>query len=282
MRIWFGFWLGCLLLVVVGDVVLKDPWQSWTPDPGPWCERPRTGNFLQEPANSYSDFAFLAVGLNMVRYGLRDYLHRKKHSERWSHQIQAQPWVSWGFGVANVVHFVGTFTNHACRCHFGHRLDAFGMYSVVWVMLAYELCVLLRLSINAPATQSPFLFVAVFGIGETFLWSHADVFYGRQCELRELCTMVMLIGTFFACALGHLRLISRLDRSPQVSYEMPHLQKAVACLAVGFVAHSLDKANILCWPDSPLQGHAIWHIATALALHFAYRFMRSESHVSDK
>ncbi len=43
-------------------------------DPGPWCEFERSENFLREPANAFSDLAFLAVGLYQIGCAIEDWI----------------------------------------------------------------------------------------------------------------------------------------------------------------------------------------------------------------
>lgn len=60
------------LIVLVGIILFGETvknrnfWAGWEYDPGPWCERERTNDFVREPANAYSDFSFLAAGLAMI------------------------------------------------------------------------------------------------------------------------------------------------------------------------------------------------------------------------
>ena len=43
-----------------------------------------------------------------------------------------EPIVSLTMAIANVVHFAGTFLNHASRCYLLHRLDVAGMFCIVF------------------------------------------------------------------------------------------------------------------------------------------------------
>lgn len=47
----------------------------------------------------------------------------------------------------------------------------------------------------------------------------------------------------------------------------PYLYAAVAVLVVGAIVFALSRTGgPLCDPESPIQGHALWHLMTALAL----------------
>ena len=56
-------------------------------------------------------------------------------------------------------------------------------------------------------------------------------------------------------------------------------------LIAAFVCSMLDQANVWCYPDSHLiQGHAVWHVITAVSFYFIYLFysqfdLESREHV---
>jgi len=61
-----------------------------------------------------------------------------------------------------------------------------------------------------------------------------------------------------------------------VSHDVKPFVGSLVCLVVGVAAHKADLNRAFCWPTSFLQGHAFWHCATALSLHFIYLHLRSE------
>ena len=76
----------------------------------------------------------------------------------------------------NLLHFGGSFTNHACRCHIGHVLDVFGMYAAIWFLTALagaQLC--LRNKCNM-ATQQYSMFAAYL-LGLPLLWKISQYYY---------------------------------------------------------------------------------------------------------
>ena len=54
-------------------------------DPGPWCERERTQDFLREPANASSDFAYLALSLYILTCAARDFQRQRADAARTRH-----------------------------------------------------------------------------------------------------------------------------------------------------------------------------------------------------
>ena len=52
---------------------------------------------------------------------------------------------------------------------------------------------------------------------------------------------------------------------------------AVACLLISFAIWIPSKSGgPLCYPDSIFQGHAIWHVGTAIAVGLFFLFLISE------
>lgn len=47
----------------------------------------------------------------------------------------------------------------------------------------------------------------------------------------------------------------------------------LALLAAATALREVDVRRVVCWPDSLLQGHALWHILCAAALGTAFRFL---------
>ena len=98
----------------------------------------REQSLLREPSNSLSDFTFIAAGLAMVRYSVHDYLIQPQivqKCENIGNVFVVWPELSLLWGIVNIIHGVGTFMNHSCRCHVGHRLDVFGMYAATSLIM---------------------------------------------------------------------------------------------------------------------------------------------------
>ena len=70
-----------------------------------------------------------------------------------------------------------------------------------------------------------------------------------------------------------LELADRAKRPAQVQDKL--FVAAVALLLGGFVAWVLDIMRITCSPESWLQGHALWHVAGALAAWLLYRYLQT-------
>jgi hypothetical protein len=52
----------------------------------------------------------------------------------------------------------------------------------------------------------------------------------------------------------------------------------VGCLTIGYVFWFLDQSNLFCFHQSIIQGHAIWHIFTAIGAYMVIIHYRNTSH----
>lgn len=71
---------------------------------------------------------------------------------------------------------------------------------------------------------------------------------------RWLFGVLLILGITLEMA-GPLR--SRPRRDSRIFFA------GVAVFAAAFLSWWLDQSLLLCWPTSPLQGHAIWHLLGA-------------------
>lgn len=90
-----------------------------------------------------SDFGFLGIGLYMLQNAVID---SKCPRPPLSPLIRKVPMFAAIGGFVNLVHFFGTLLNHGSRCHFFHRLDVFGMWSVLlfWALYWLSCCASLK------------------------------------------------------------------------------------------------------------------------------------------
>merc|ERR1711865_774919 len=233
-----------VVLAAVGLLQLfgTDIWAGSIPDPGPWCEADRPSAFLREPSNALSDFAYLWLGFWFL-------------SNAWSdaHQTAAglgvlavQPTVGVIGALANCGHFLGSFVNHACRCHTGHVLDVFGMYAAIWFLTSLAFSQWQGLNVRS--------FSILYVCPLPLCWICSQFYYSdparEPMENGVVTTMVVLIAVCFY----------RLGISKDT------IGKILLLMLFGKVAQELDIRRIYCEPSSMIQGHAVWHVATAIVM----------------
>ena len=243
---------------------------SWwaAADPGPWCESDRgAGAWLREPANAGSDFLFLGVALWMFACCARD---ARAPSRAPAGSLRASPAREAVSGAVNLVHFFGTTSNHACRCHGGHVFDVFGMFGVLTFLSLHKWA---QVAERAGARVSDGAFVGAQVAVCAGLWPLCQSFYADPgCERLEI------LG--FAGSLAPAVLADAVARPAAYGPR----GRACFCGAAGLLAASLACQTLdqprhgfgawSCAPESPFQLHALWHGGTALAAVLVFEAQR--------
>lgn len=204
-----------------------------------WCEAQRC-SWVVEPANTASNLAYLAVGLALL------WLARDSSSRPLRF-----------FGPAALIVGLSSGIYHASYTFVLQILDFFAMYVFCYLLLTLNLR---RLGVLSPEAWRRWYWLLV--VGTTALTVAVD-FLG-----------VPIQGIVFALIVGVAASELRLWlREPGTSRGW--FLAALALIAAGGVFSALDVTRVWCDPWHPfLQGHAIWHLLSALALAAAYLHYR--------
>ena len=211
------------------------------------------------------------------------------------------PVISLVWGVANVVHAVGTWWNHACRCEAGHVLDVSGMLTVTLFAGLYPFMLrsrddeLIAMSVGkrpqgaASTWVTPGhvrAFVVVYAA--SFAVLVALVKFGISDTVRDIL-MVSVITVSMAVTIRRMRVGSDANTtgtgavaggSEAPRYRTAFLVAALVLLLVGYGCWVVDTHRILCNPEAVVQGHALWHVFTCGTLAFMYALYRTEGYAS--
>ena len=218
-----------------------------------FCEAIRPGAVAQ-PANTWSSFGFVLVGLLVMRQSAVD-IHLLKRNLLTSQR--AYPVL---FGAALIITGLSSAFYHASLTFVGQFFDVMGMYLIASFIMLYNISryktfrgrnfVIAYLVINALLAfllvTYPALRRYIFG---------AVIFAALWPEYRLRKTRKLLINNFF-------------------------LKAAWGTLILAFIIWTLDITKIICNPNSWLQGHALWHLLGAAAGGFLYLYYRSENVLS--
>ena len=214
-----------------------------------FCELPRAGSLVLQPANSWSSFAFVAVGLWAIA---------ARRAPRSAFSGFASIW----FGLTAIVIGIGSFLLHATLTLWGQFLDVFGMYLFSGFALSYALARWLGLGRVTVALA----YAVVVGVATALLVAVP--------ETRRWLFAVMLVGDIA------VELTGARPRRPGV--EVRWYGYAIALQFVAFAIWVLDLHGILCSAASLGQGHAAWHLLNAAAMACTYRYFLSERASSER
>jgi hypothetical protein len=199
-----------------------------------WCEAQRC-SWIVEPANTWSNLAYVIVGLALW------YAARGSSSS----QIRF-------FGPAAVIVGVASGIYHSSYTFVLQILDFFGMYVFLYLLITLNLRRLGRVGSAWQRVYWPLV------LGTTALTVALD-FLGVTIQG---IVFVLIVAT--AASEAWLW-----RREPGASHGMFLL--ALALIAAGGVFSALDVTRTWCDPWHPwLQGHAFWHVLSALCLFAAY------------
>lgn len=210
-----------------------------------FCELPRTGQLLLQPANSWSSFGFVVVG-SWIMLGAAARPGRALSGF-------AAMWL----GFTAIIIGVGSALLHASLTLWGQFADVLGMYLLGAFILTWALMRWRGLSVAAAAAV--YLVVAGGLVASLWVWP----------ESRRWLFAVLLVAAIAVEWFG----------------ARPHRQGVVGCyfllgLAANLLAFAiwiLDQMRIVCAPESWVQGHAVWHLLGAAAVALSYAYYRSEA-----
>jgi dihydroceramidase len=214
-----------------------------------FCELPRTGDLLLQPANSWSSFGFVGVGL-WIMLGARN-------SPANARPVSALAGLAAGwFGFTAIVIGIGSVALHASLTLWGQFADVLGMYllgsfTLAWAVMRWR-------GLSPAAAIALYVLVAGGLIGALWVWP----------ETRRWLFAVLLV-TAIAVEWWLAR-----PRRPGVNSRL--LLCGLAANALAFAIWIADQAGTLCAPASPWQGHAAWHLLGAAALACSHGYYRSE------
>lgn len=208
-----------------------------------FCETPRAGALVLQPADSWSSFGFVLVG-GWIALAPRDTETAFGRS------------VALWFALTAIVIGIGSFLLHATLTLWGQFLDVLGMYLLSGFILAYAL----QRGRGLSNQTTSILYLAISALLIALLWIMPET-------RRWLFALVLLIALA-------VELILARPRRPGVRVAL--LFYGLIANLVAFGIWSLDNTRTVCAPDSLLQGHAIWHLLGAVAVFFNYLYYRSE------
>jgi hypothetical protein len=250
--------IGTVALAILGAGAVWATTESW----GPWrpatcmpdrcfCEAIRSGLVLQ-PANTLSSLSFVFVGLLVIATG---YTTLNTQSSK-NAAIDGLSGYTLVYAGALIVVGLGSAFYHASLSFVGQFADVMGMYFIASFVILY--------SFGRIRALRPITIVTSYVFANGAL---AWVLFAAPALRRYIFAAVLLTGLLVEYIAR-----SRVDRS----LNSRRLLMALGFLVSGFGIWILDITKTVCKPDAAIQGHAIWHVAGAIASWQLYAYYRSE------
>ena len=210
-----------------------------------FCELPRSGSLIVQPANSWSSYGYAFAGFLMIVLS---------QGSSWKSRFRSEA-AAW-FGVTAIFVGLGSVLLHATLTLWGQFFDVMGMYLVGGFMLVSAVVRWRGLSAQA----AMILYLVLVGALLLVLYQVPDV-------RRWLFAVVLLTAILIELGFARPR-----RKGVRVSYYFA----GIAAKAVAFTIWNLDQHGTLCAPESLLQGHAMWHLLGATSLWLTFLYYRSE------
>ena len=229
--------------------ILGPEWHWFAPascQPNCFCELPRTGEVLLQPANSLSSLGFVAVGAWIM-------LDAAQPSPRRAMGVLATMW----FGFTAIAIGIGSLFLHASLTLWGQFADVAGMYLLGAFILARAIARWRGLAAEPAVAVYALLCAAL--IAALWLWPDTR---------RWLFALLLLAALIVEWGLAR-------PLRPGLRHRL--LLWGLGLNLVAFAIWILDQTRTLCAPQSWLQGHALWHLLGAAAVLATYGYYRSEA-----
>ena len=210
-----------------------------------FCELPRTGALIVQPANGWSSYGYAFAGFLMIALS---------QGADWKSRFRSE--AATLFGVTAIFVGLGSVLLHATLTLWGQFFDVTGMYLVGGFMLVSAIVRWRGVS----AQLAVILYLLLVGALLVVLYQLPDV-------RRWLFAVVLIAAIIIELGFARPR-----RKGVRVSYYF----SGIAVKAVAFTIWNLDQHGTLCAPGSLLQGHAAWHLLGATSLWLTFLYYRSE------
>ncbi|HYD48972.1 MAG TPA: ceramidase domain-containing protein [Terriglobales bacterium] len=220
-----------------------------------FCEALRPG-IIKQPANTWSNIAFVAAGLAAGWLARRDLAQPVASGNRMRTRL-LYPTL-----YATTAAIVGPLSGalHASATTWGGRIDVVSMFGWAVFTLMYALARLHQLSDRQ------------FVLGYVFLTvSLSTLFLSRALPVSGSFLFGLVLLGFGVAEWRIYR------ERPELSLQRGWLAASLGIFLVALTIWYLSRTgNPWCDPHSLLQGHAAWHVLNGLAMFTLYLFFRSE------
>ncbi|MEI7937260.1 MAG: ceramidase domain-containing protein [Verrucomicrobiota bacterium] len=248
--------LTALLSMVLFWLAVVNGWLGASdPGVGEFCECQHPG-LIKEPSNTWSNLGFIFSGLSIAR------LLRRGTYDGNSNGLTRSLFYPVFYSSLVVFLGPGSMAKHATNAPLGGFCDMLSMYLLASFTVAYAAERFFRLK--------PLQFTWIFSLVLTSCiianFTHCSIIFGFFGNTAFAFYMLLTV------VLEVLNIYVR-----KVQHETRWAFFSVGTLLLSFVIWNISKTGApLCYPDSLIQGHAIWHLLDALAAFFLFRYYVSE------
>lgn len=202
-----------------------------------WCEETLC-QVVSEPANTWSNLAYIVFA------GAVFFFARQNRS-------RAIRWIPWAFLLMGA----GSFYYHMSNFYISQILDFVGMYLLIHWLLALNL-----IRAKLFAGKGAVIFYAAFILANSLLLHWMYLIQYRFQLLIAAVGLLLFVTEFWARKQG------------SIPRKKIYFVLAIALVLFAQTFSFMDLTRIVCDPTNHFfQGHALWHVLSALGLFFAFK-----------
>jgi Ceramidase len=230
--------------------IWADMTQSKSGLSGEYCEYDHKGNFFRQKYNTYSNLIYFFVGVFIILF-----TKYSVYSPAQVNRLQTFPALSFFMGACFIYLSFGSAFFHASLTYLGQRVDMNGTYGISIVLLAIGIYHVFAFEKFNKHYLLCIIILALIG----FVFLAPLVSSGVVIPIIILSVLALKIITYFKFKKQHyLSLIG--------------MSFFLILIAIKIRTRDVEKIN--CDPNAVLQGHAIWHVLTALSSFCSYAYFR--------
>lgn len=223
-----------------------------------YCELNQTSKLFHQTINTYSNLAYLFLGLIVIQLGQFD-----SQLDNHRNPIVSFPFLSLFLGLCMVYLAVGSAFFHASLTWIGQRVDMNGTYGVCLFIIG--MCVYRMITKEDQSKKVKAVFIlTILGLIYGFFYLHLVV--------KGTVLLPILIGLIVGLTIYNYQ-------KNKERYTIYYVILSLLFMIGAFVLRTLDVQKIGCMPTSVYQGHALWHLFTGMSVFFLYMFYRKENAV---
>lgn len=236
-------------------------WDGWRESSGlrksNYAERIYLESIFRTRSNTWSNLAFVFVGLYAIALGLHD---RMRASDVRNGYLVGTPALSVLFGIGCCYLGIASGIFHASLTRWGQQLDVASMYAPLLVLIAIAIGKLWSMARPGAWNLWPVLAVAAL-LASVYLY----VYKWEMSSVNVLSSLILSTAVLrFPIYLWQPR------------YSLRWIALSFLALVLAIICRQTDVAGNFSGPDAWLQGHALWHVLNGVCLACIYIYDRSE------
>lgn len=220
-----------------------------------YCEFNRVDRFFHQPANTYSNLVYFYLGVFVLGIARED---TKNRGGLKPNRLADFPLLSALMGACFVYLSVGSAFFHASLTYAGQRVDMNATYAIMLTLTGIALYHVMH-RITLTAAQKNGWVLALLTIIGLFLKIALLIPSSRLVPALILLLNVLMVINYV-----------QFRRERSFWLIIVSLVLIVAAIKI----RTLDVQKVGCDPHSFFQGHALWHVLTALSSFCSYAFFR--------